>query len=76
METLAELISKLPSSEDLVKSAIQNLRRHKPDRPPRRRTPAPLWSRVGGLFGHGSGYSTAICVKYRFDPDETWIGQK
>lgn len=67
-ETLQELIAKLPPAEDLVKRAISSLRRSKS----RRTRPTPLWSRVGQLFGHGSGYSIAICVKYGFDPDEIW----
>jgi len=70
-ETIEELIAKLPSDEELVKAAINNLRRYRNGRS-RRQSPAPLWSRVGGLFGHGSGYSTAICVKYGFDPEEIW----
>lgn len=73
METLQELIDKLPSHEDLVKAAIGGLRVNPPYlRRALHRTPAPLWSRVGNLFGHGSGYSIAICRKYGFNPDETW----
>lgn len=29
-----------------------------------------LWSRVGWLFGHGSGYATKLCQEFGFDPDE------
>ncbi len=73
METLDEITAKLPSSDDLVKAAIRSLRKRKPDKRSRARQPHPLWSRVGCLFCHGSGYSYAICRKYGFDPDETWI---
>lgn len=64
----------LPSDSELVRRAIDALRCH---RPPRKRgrgpnPPAPLWSRVGFLFGHGSGYSSAICRRHGFDPDEIY----
>jgi hypothetical protein len=71
-ETVQELIAKLPPESDLIKAVIGNLRRRKPGKVARHRQPAPLWSRVGQLFNHGSGYSWAICVKYGFNPDEIW----
>ena len=76
-ETLEDIIDKLPSGDDLIKRAIQQVRRHKPiSGANRRNRPLELWCRVSKLTGHGSGYSTAICVKYGFDPHETWIGEK
>lgn len=30
-----------------------------------------LWSCVGWLFGHGSGYATKLCQEFGFDPDAT-----
>lgn len=72
METLQQLIEKLPSHEDLVKAAIRSLRVHRAPGRSRKRSPDPLWSRVGELFCHGSGYSIAICRKYGFNPDEIW----
>lgn len=73
METLDDITAKLPPSDDLVRAAIRSLRKRKRYRA---RPPHPLWSRVGCLFGHGSGYSYAICRKYGFDPDETWIADE
>jgi hypothetical protein len=31
---------------------------------------APLWSMVGSITGHGSGYSSAICESANLDPDQ------
>ena len=61
----------LPSDADLVRRAIEHLRIWEPKRAGSRRT-TPLWSRVGFVFGHGSGYSAAICLKYGFNPDEIY----
>lgn len=72
-ETLQDIIDKLPSGDELIKRAIQQVRRHKPLYASRRNRPLELWCRVSKLTGNGSGYSTAICVKYGFDPSETWI---
>ena len=61
--------------EALIKRAIESVRRHKPTGPGRRQKPYPLWVRVKGIFGHGSGYSDSICRRYGFDPNETWVGE-
>lgn len=71
-ETLEELIAKLPSEAAMIKRAIETLRKRKPPKVASWRQPCPLWSRVSDLFGNGSGYSIAICMKYGFDPDEIW----
>lgn len=76
-ETLDDIIAKLPSGDDLIKCAIEQVRRRKPlSGANRRNRPLELWCRVMKLTAHGSGYSTAICVKYGFDPHETWIGER
>ena len=62
----------VPAAAEIVKHVIENQRRTKA---PRRKQPAPLWSRVGQLTGHGSGYSQAICREYGFNPDEIWAAQ-
>lgn len=69
-----ERADELPTAEALVKRAIEHLRKRAPRRQPKhlRNLPVPLWSRVGALFGHGSGYSTAICKQYGFNPYETF----
>ena len=72
METVEQIMARLPPAEELVKEAIRGLRRSKPSPKSKARTPDPLWSRVGKLFCHGSGFSWAICIKYGFDPDEQW----
>lgn len=30
----------------------------------------PLWSMVGHIFGHGSGYSIEICISAGLDPHQ------
>lgn len=67
--------SDLPPAEALVKRAIESLRKRVPARQPKQLRPPPplpLWSRVGALFGHGSGYSAAICKRYGFNPYESY----
>lgn len=71
-EDLGYIIERLPSGDDLMRRVIQIQRREKPFAKSRARTPDPLWWRVMEVTGHGSGWSRAICIKYGFDPDETW----
>lgn len=58
----------------LVKRAIEGVRKYKP-KGPRRRSPLPLWVRVKDIFHHGSGYSSEVCRRFGFDPNETWVGE-
>ena len=53
----------------------QQVRRRKPLSGANRRKPF-AGAVVSGRTDPGSGYSTAICVKYGFDPHETWIGEE
>lgn len=71
-ETIDEIIAKLPSGDELITRAIGALRKAKPRNANRMNCPRPLWSRVADLTLNGSGYGRAICIKYGFDPDETW----
>lgn len=71
-ETLDEITARLPSDADLVRKFINGLRRRKPSPNSRASVPLPLWARVGEATTHGSGFSTAICIKYGFDPEEKW----
>lgn len=71
-ETLEQITARLPSGDDLVRDMIRALRRSKPFPKSRARKPDPLWVRVMEATTHGSGFSRAICIKYGFDPDETW----
>jgi hypothetical protein len=59
----------------LVKRAIEGVRKYKPKGPGRRQTPMPLWVRVKDIFHHGSGYSSEVCRRFGFDPNETWVGE-
>lgn len=60
----------------LVKRAIEGVRKYKPKKgPSRHRTPLPLWVRVKDIFHHGSGYSSEVCRRFGFDPNETWVGE-
>lgn len=69
---IENLIAQLPPADELIKRCIQSLRRRKPAKVARHRAPAPLWHRVAEMTTNGSGYGMAICVKYGFNPDETW----
>jgi len=60
----------------LVKRAIEGVRKYKPKKGTYRpRTPLPLWVRVKDIFHHGSGYSSEVCRRFGFDPNETWVGE-
>ena len=59
-----------PDAESLIRRAIERQRATMPTR--RRRKPAPLWSRIQRLLGHGMTYSVAICERYGFDPFEVY----
>jgi len=59
----------------LVKRAIDGVRKDKPKGPGRRQKPDPLWVRVKDIFHHGSGYSSEVCRRFGFDPNETWVGE-
>lgn len=72
-ETVAQIIARLPSSDDLVRDMLRALRRRKPFPTSRAQTPDPLWVRVMAATTHGSGFSRAICIKYGLDPDEKWM---
>ena len=60
----------------LVKRAIEGVRKYKSKQGAgRRQTPMPLWVRVKDIFHHGSGYSSEVCRRFGFDPNETWVGE-
>ena len=70
-ETMQEIIAKLDVSE-ILSHSIYVLRRRKPSPKSRAREPDPLWVRVKKMTTLGSTYGTALCLKYGFNPDETW----
>ncbi len=72
VETMQDIIAKLPSGDELFKRALNSIRKRKPFPTSRAREPIVLWGRVMKLTQNGSTYSTAICLKYGLNPDETW----
>lgn len=54
---------------ELVRSLLYSLACRVRDRKRYRGRLVPLWSEVGALVGHGSGYSHRICRRYGYDPD-------
>lgn len=71
-ETMKDIIAQLPPGEELFKRALSSIRKRKPFPASRAREPIALWGRVMKLTQNGSTYATAICLKYGFNPDETW----
>lgn len=51
------------SREDILRNAFHEMRRMRYWRG------STLWSWVGAVTGHGSGYSLQICVELGWDPD-------
>lgn len=71
-ETWEQIVARLPSDADLVRDFINGLRRRRPASKNGHTAPDPLWVRVRRATFHGSGFSTAICIKYGFNPEEKW----
>ena len=67
-ETYRDIVSKLPSETELIRRLIHSLRRTG-----RSRYIHPLWKRVADATSNGRGYSSAICIRYGFDPDEEFM---
>ena len=67
-ETYQDIVSKLPSETEIIRRMIHSLRRTG-----RSRYIYPLWKRVADATSNGSGYSSAICIRYGFDPDEQFM---
>ena len=67
-ETYQDIVARLPSETELIRRMIHSLRRTG-----KTRYIAPLWKRVSDATGNGRGYSSAICTRYGFDPDEEFM---
>lgn len=75
-EVSQKLRSAAAQEKDLIKQQKQQEDALKGTREELRRAPKPLWSRVADMTANGSGYGSAICIKYGFNPDETWRPEK
>ncbi len=67
-ETYQDIVSRLPTETELIRRLIHSLRRTG-----RSRYIYPLWKRVADATSNGSGYSSVICIRYGFDPDEQFM---
>lgn len=67
-ETYRDIVSRLESESEIVRKLIHNLRRKG-----RSRYIPPLWKRVADATQHGSGFGSALCIRYGFDPDEKFM---
>jgi len=67
-ETYQDIVARLPSETELIRRMIHSLRRTG-----KTRYIAPLWKRVSDATGNGRGFSSAICTRYGFDPDEEFM---
>lgn len=56
----------LPLSNERMRCLVQNACRQMK----RTELGVPLWSIVGGLCGHGSGFSIEICKQLGLDPNQ------
>lgn len=67
-ETYQDIVSRLPSESEIIRRMIHRLRRTG-----KTRYIYPLWKRVADATGNGSGFSSTICIRYGFDPDEYFM---
>jgi len=67
-ETYQDIVARLPSETERIRRMIHSLRRTG-----KTRYIYPLWKRVADVTSNGSGYSSAICIRYGFDPDEQFM---
>lgn len=66
----------LPSESEIIRRIIHSLRRTQRSRYSTAATVyRPLWKRFSDVTGYGRGFSSAICRRYGFDPDETGMPQ-
>ena len=64
-ETYQDIVARLPTETELIRRLIHGLRETG-----KRRYIAPLWKRVSNVTSNGRTYSSVICIRYGFDPDE------
>ena len=67
-ETYHDIVARLPSETELIRRLIHGLRVTG-----KRRYVAPLWKRVSNATSNGRTYSSVICIRYGFDPDEDFM---
>ena len=67
-ETYQDIVARLPSETELIRRLIHGLRETG-----KRRYIAPLWKRVSNVTSNGRTYSSVICIRYGFDPDEDFM---
>ena len=67
-ETYQDIVARLPSETELIRRLIHGLRVTG-----KRRYVAPLWKRVSNATSNGRTYSSVICIRYGFDPDEDFM---
>ena len=64
-ETYQDIVARLPTETEIIRRLIHSLRCTG-----KTRYIYPLWKRVADATSNGSGYSSVICIRYGFDPDE------
>ena len=67
-ESYQDIVARLPTETELIRRLIHGLRETG-----KRRYIAPLWKRVSNVTSNGRTYSSVICIRYGFDPDEDFM---